>query len=129
MNFAHTNTVTMPATAFQSTSTLHSTGSAHTNDPWLTDLAQTNTFAAPLTAFQSTSTLLSSGSAYASNPWLSAEANSQTMVPGREPRRIGPPAPSGDPTPVGDALLPLLLMAVLYTLLNRIRRKQIVLHD
>ena len=119
MNFAQTNTVTMPATTFHSTSTLHSTGSTYTANPWLTDLAQTNAISIPTAAFQSTSTLQSTGSAYASSPWFGADANAQTMVPGREPRRIGPPTRSGDPTPVGDALLPLLLMAVLYTFVKR----------
>ena len=119
MNFAQTNTVTMPATTFHSTSTQQSTGSAYASDPWLVDLAQTNAISIPTAVFQSTSTLQSTGSAYASNPWFGADANAQTMVPGREPRRIGPPTPSGDPTPIGDALLPLLLMAVLYTFVKR----------
>lgn len=119
MNFAQTNTVTMPATTFRSTSTQQSTGSAYTADPWLTDFSQTNAIFIPTAAFQSTSTLQSTGSAYASNPWFGVDANAQTMVPGREPRRIGPPTPSEDPTPIGDALLPLLLMAVLYTFVKR----------
>lgn len=87
---------------------------------------------APPAMFQSTSTLQPSGSTYASNPMLSAEGSAtyqgyteQTPPPGRQPRRITPPVPGGDPTPVGDALIPLLMMAILYTFFNRIRKRKV----
>jgi len=86
---------------------------------------------APAASFQSTSTLAKSGSAYASQPMLnsdgtaayysSAETTYTSSVPGGGPRRIGPVTPEGDPTPIGDVLLPLMMMAAVYGLWRGIR--------
>ena len=70
-------------------------------------------------AFQSTSTLQGSGSPYASSPVELNEEGRATYEEPTEPtntivrviRRIGVVTPEGDPTPVGDAVLPLMLMA------------------
>ena len=74
---------------------------------------------APTASFQSTSTMSGSGSAYSSNPSLNddgtAAYNSASYAPARAisgPNRIAPVTPEGDPTPVGDEILPLLLMAL-----------------
>jgi hypothetical protein len=98
------------------------------------DFVQTYTDAIPVASFQSTSTLQPSGSAYASSPMLSTDGSAtysgyttqtQTQAPGRDPRRVGPPTPGGNPTPVGDALIPLMVMAILYTFVNRIRMRKV----
>ena len=70
-------------------------------------------------AFQSTSTLQGSGSPYASSPVELNEEGRATYEEPTEPtntivrviRRIGVVTPEGDPTPVGDAVLPMMLMA------------------
>ena len=71
----------------------------------------------PNVQFQSTSTLQGSGSTYSANPSLNADgmavynASDVAQAPSG-PRRIGPThAEEGDnPNPVGDAVLPLMLM-------------------
>lgn len=74
--------------------------------------------------FQSTSTLPQTGSNYASQPMLSADGTAQyaegaylSANAPSGPLRVRPANPTGDPTPVGDALLLLLLMAVGYAVL------------
>ena len=73
-------------------------------------------------SFQSTSTMPRSGSVYASQPainengfatYTSAESTSSAGAPAG-PRKIVPVTPEGDPTPLGDALLPLMLMALAF---------------
>lgn len=73
----------------------------------------------PSSEFQSTSSMVGSGSSYASNPSLNADGtaayNSPSYAPQRAisgPNRIAPVTPEGDPTPIGDEILPLLLMAL-----------------
>ena len=77
------------------------------------------------TQFQSTSTLQGSGSVYSANPSLNAdgtaynpaEASTQAQSPAQAPsgpRRVGPVKTEGDPTPLDDAVLPLMLMALAY---------------
>ena len=74
----------------------------------------------PTFGFRSTSSMHGSGSMYASAPTIGtdgmayASSTSETVPSG--PRRIAPPKPTGNPTPVGDAAWPFLFMALLYTL-------------
>ena len=77
---------------------------------------------APTTVFQSTSTLTGSGSALSATPMLNADGTvSAPSGPRRDP--VTPPNPDagedekeGDDgnTPIGDAVLPLLLLALAY---------------
>lgn len=94
---------------------------------------QTNT-TAPILDFQSTSTMQLSGSTHASAPvGLNAEGRATyaynmltTTVQEVPIRKIAPPQIGDeDPTPIGDALFPLMLMVVLYTFVRRIRRKAV----
>lgn len=83
---------------------------------------------APQASFQSTSTMQASGSRFSTNTKLNSDGTAiygngsgtqpQTQDP-RVPRKVAPPVIEGEPTPLGDALLPLLLMAVLYTFVKR----------
>ena len=82
------------------------------------------------TQFQSTSTLQGSGSVYSANPSLNADGTAynpaessspaQTPRAGSGPRKSGffPDAPNTSGlqgnTPLGDAVLPLMLMALAY---------------
>ena len=74
----------------------------------------------PTVGFQSTSSMHGSGSMYASAPTIGtdgmASTSSTTGTVASGPRRIAPPTPTGNPTPVGDAAWPFLFMALLYTL-------------
>ena len=75
--------------------------------------------------FQSTSTMVGSGSAYTSNPSLNSDGTAALQGtttayaaarPGN-PRKIEIYVPSTDPNaPIGDAVIPLLLCAILYTI-------------
>jgi len=89
----------------------------------------TFTAVAPNATFQSTSTMLGSGSAYASNPTLNAEGiatytgqpSSPDYIPGG-PRKIFTPGNGGTQQPLGDELIPLLIIAAIYTLMKLVRR-------
>lgn len=74
----------------------------------------------PTFGFQSTSSMHGSGSMYTSTPTIGtdgmASTSSTTGTVTSGPRRIAPPTPSDNPTPVGDAAWPFLFMALLYTL-------------
>lgn len=75
--------------------------------------------ALPEATFQSTSVLAGSGSAFSSTPMLKADGTATyqgdtSPVRTSGPRKIAPPTSTGDPTPLGDVLLPLLLMALAY---------------
>jgi len=79
---------------------------------------------APTAAFRSTSTMAATNSAYASTPSIGDDGSAVGMyatAPSSGPRKVGPPTPEGDPTPLGDAALPLLLMAGAYAFI-RVRR-------
>ena len=83
------------------------------------------------TSFRSTGTLMGSGSQYASTPMLNADgtaaysgANTLYAHTSSGPRRIAPTTPTGNPTPIGDAALPLLLLAVAYVLVSKVSRLQ-----
>jgi hypothetical protein len=88
---------------------------------------------APSAAFQSTSSMSGSGSTYSANPELNAdgtaayEGGSYTsakapLIGG--PRKSTPNPP--DPTPIGDAVLPLMLCAFAFCALISLRRKKAV---
>ena len=87
----------------------------------------------PAASFQSTSTMQSSGSAYSTTPLLNAdgtalyngapENDNASGHPGTI-RRVGPPTPEGDPTPVGDGVWVMMLMAMLFCGVKYLRRKQ-----
>lgn len=77
----------------------------------------------PTPSFHSTSTMLSCNSKYASTPTISSNGlagdDSTDNSHPKNPRKIIPPVPGGDPTPIGDAILPLLLLAAAYTVVRR----------
>jgi len=85
----------------------------------------------PQAQFQSTSTLQGSGSTYSATPALNADGMAvynaseaaQTQAPSG-PRRVGPTTPKGDPTPLGDAVLPLMLMALAFGGVIYLRRRK-----
>ena len=89
---------------------------------------------APSATFQSTSSMPGSGSEYSSNPTLNAdgtaaylgEANSSSKT-NLQPRRAkkdenNPEILDGD-NPIGDALIPLTLLALAYLIIRAARRK------
>ena len=79
---------------------------------------------APSAAFQSTSALPASGSEYTSNPELNADGTAayqgETYSPAKAARRPGgvrkdgTPGQGGVKQPIGDAVLPLLLLALAF---------------
>ena len=83
-------------------------------------------------AFQSTSTMQGSGSAYSSTPVLnedgtasfeSSESEQTRLMSG--PRKApGTPGNSGTEMPIGDAVLPLMLMAVMAGGVIYLRRRK-----
>ena len=94
----------------------------------------------PNAVFHSTSTMMGSGSQYSANPTLNADGTAYyNGAAASGPRRVkmGDPTPtpnpgdpeSGDqdntedPTPVGDALIPLTLLALAYLIIRAARRK------
>ena len=86
---------------------------------------------APTANFQSTSTLTGSGSALSATPMLgedgTATLDGASYSPAQAPsgpRRIGPVTPEGDPTPIGDAVWPLLVMAMVFAGVVGLRRKR-----
>ena len=87
------------------------------------------------TQFQSTSTLQGSGSVYSANPSLNADGTAynpaESSTPAQSPaqapagpRRIGPTHGEGLPNPIGDAVLPLMLMALAYLGLRVFRARK-----
>ena len=92
---------------------------------------QSYTVVAPIATFQSTSTMQGSGSTYSSNPMLNAEGqatyttqeSSPAYSPGG-PRRSNTPGAIGTQQPLGDALIPLLLMVMAYATSLLLRRRK-----
>lgn len=86
----------------------------------------------PDAQFQSTSGMKPSGSAYSSEPMLGADgtatydaATAPVQTPVSGARKVGPPTPEGDPTPIGDGAWALVLIAGLYAAyIYRVRRRQ-----
>ena len=91
----------------------------------------------PNVVFQSTSVMTSSGSQYSANPMLgedgTASYNGASYAPAKAPRKatmdgddditIVTPGQGGSQAPVGDAIIPLLLMVMAYTTIVFLRRK------
>jgi len=83
-------------------------------------------------SFRSTSTMQMSGSAYSANPCINASGMAvyTTAADPTEParggqRRIITPGGGGTQQPIGDALIPLILMVMAYaTFILRRRRKR-----
>ena len=76
---------------------------------------------APAAVFQSTSTLAGSGSAWSATPMLGEDGMAMLEGASEDPkhaqggiRRIVTPSNSGIQQPLGDALLPLFLLALAY---------------
>ena len=93
----------------------------------------------PQAQFQSTSTLQGSGSAYSASPAINADgtAYSPAATPGKNIRRatkdedddeivIVTPGQGGSQAPIGDAVLPLLLMAMAFAGMTYIRKRRTV---
>lgn len=95
--------------------------------------------AAPAATFQSTSTLVGSGSAYSATPMLgedgTASYNGASYAPAKGPRKatmegdddeipINTPGQVGSQAPIGDAVLPLLLMASAFAVFVYLRRRK-----
>ena len=103
----------------------------------------------PITAFRSTSTMVSSGSAYSATPALNSDGTAaySGSAPASGPRRAkmddpdpsnpfinpgtGEPSTIGDVgnpnepgTPIGDALIPLALLALMYVCVRTFRRRR-----
>ena len=84
----------------------------------------------PNTVFQSTSTMAPTGSQYSSNPTLNS--NGTAVAPTSGPYKakkddVLPPPPTVDPndtgnTPIGDALIPLMLCACAYLIIRARKR-------
>ena len=85
--------------------------------------------AVPTAAFHSTSAMQMSGSVYASQPMLDADGMATyegAGLPGGGPRKAG--AINGEDDgdlPLGDAVLPLMLMAMMFGLFIAWRRKMV----
>ena len=90
----------------------------------------------PNVVFQSTSVMTGSGSQYSANPMLNdngtASYNGASYSPAKAPRKatmdddeitIVTPGEGGSHAPVGDAIIPLLLMVMAYTTIVFLRRK------
>ena len=87
--------------------------------------------AVPTTAFHSTSAMPMSGSTYASQPVINADGMATyegAGRPGGGPRKIDAiEIPDElDEQPLGDAVLPLMLMALLFGAITALKRKRIV---
>lgn len=88
----------------------------------------------PTTTFQSTSTLQGSGSAYSANPTLNEDGTAYSPAAqsparaGSGPRKL-PTLPDNkdyhDNTPIGDAVLPLTLMALAFCGVIALRRRKL----
>ena len=86
---------------------------------------------APSAAFQSTSALPASGSEYTPNPELNADGTAayqgETYSPAKAAKLPGGPrkTPTPEkPTPLGDAVIPLLLMSLAFGMFVYFRRKR-----
>lgn len=86
----------------------------------------------PNAVFHSTSTMMGSGSQYSANPTLNANGtatyNGAPVSAPSSPYRAKKENPTVDPydpgnTPIGDALIPLTLLALAYLVIRVARRK------
>ena len=87
----------------------------------------------PTATFQSTSVMQTSGSVYASQPAINengtavynAAEGTQSQRPGGGPRKMDVNTPTTDPNaPLGDAVLPLMLMAIAFCGVVYLRRRK-----
>ena len=87
----------------------------------------------PNASFQSTSTMTGSGSQYSANPTLNSDGtasyNGETSSPSKGPNKAkkwdsGELPDKPNDGPIGDALLPLLLMSLAFGMFVYFRRKQ-----
>lgn len=98
---------------------------------WLTATTLSAQYAeTPTYGFQSTSTMAGSGSAYSSNPMLNADGTAALHGPSRiSGARYTPPGTTGDKDgpglPIGDELVPLLILALGYGIYRIIRKQSI----
>ena len=84
----------------------------------------------PDIAFRSTSTMVGSGSAYCSSPMLtengtatySGESSSSSAPSGT--KKIVTPGNEGTQQPIGDALLPMMLMAIVFAGVIALKQKK-----
>ena len=89
---------------------------------------------APGATFQSTSTLSGSGSTYSANPELNADGSATyegaSYTPAKSPkhpggiRKDGTPGQGGIRQPLGDAVLPLLLLLCAYVCVRSLKKKR-----
>ena len=90
---------------------------------------------APSAAFQSTSTMSGSGSTYSANPELNTDGTATyegaSNAPAKSPKRPGGVRKEGDdwehpliPTPLGDAVLPLMLLLGAYVCVRSFKKKR-----
>ena len=86
----------------------------------------------PSMAFRSVGVMAGSGSVYVSNPQLNADGTAEypSVVDRGESivnrgvsgaRRIGPPTPEGNATPIGDEVWPMMVMAIGYYVIRILR--------
>lgn len=98
--------------------------------PALAQMFGANQAEQPNAAFQSTSTMTGSGSSYSANPTLNGDgtATYDNAAPSNIPAGSGPrktrPGNHTDGQPLGDTLLPLLLMSLAFGMFVYFRRKR-----
>lgn len=91
---------------------------------------QTMSTAMPSASFQSTSTMTASGSSYSSQPTIGSDGVATmgetytSSQPAGGPRKIVTPGNNGTQQPLGDALIPLLLMVMAYAISLLLRRRK-----
>ena len=85
---------------------------------------------APSASFQSTSAMQGTGSAYSSNPTIGANGTATydgaSYAPAKangRPRQSGTPGAGQSQQPIGDAALPLILLALAYAIYKVYRKK------
>lgn len=91
---------------------------------------QTMSTTVPSASFHSTSTMTASGSSYSSQPTIGSDGVATmgetytSSQPASGPRRIVTPGAGGIQQPIGDALIPLLLMVMVYATSLLLRRRK-----
>lgn len=91
---------------------------------------QTMSTTVPSASFQSTSTMTASGSSYSSQPTIGSDGVATmgetytSSQPAGGPRRIVTPGAGGIQQPIGDTLIPLLLMVMAYATYLLLRRRK-----
>ena len=93
----------------------------------------TETQTMPSASFRSTNTMVGSGSAYSSTPTISDEGTATCGTPAAAPRRammdnddditIYTPGQGGTQAPIGEPVIPLLLMAIAFAAVIRTKHQ------